>query len=209
MSAALLSLLLTASAASVLLPWAARRADGFSVGLALVGLLILATPAMGHTLLGRADPGGFGTLGLGARLGLMALSAALFLGLLWIAALKTRWLAGLSFAPLLDSIARALLALAAIMLSAQLYYAYYRLIIPSLPAQVVIAWPGWDDIADLLSIWQDGPLGQRLRGAVFWAVTLAGPLSHWLARAEPRPPSRALSALFGGVLAAGLHGLGQ
>ncbi|NQW12376.1 MAG: hypothetical protein HQ481_21125 [Alphaproteobacteria bacterium] len=215
---ALLSVLLTAVVASVLLPWAFRLSNGigpgvteprgFRVGLALTALLILATPAVGHTLLGRADPGGFGTLSLGARLGLLALSTVLLLALLWVGALKSRWLARWPCAPLLDLLAGAALALAAITLSAQLFYGYYRLVIPGLPAQGVIAWPGGQGIVELFAVWRDGPLGERVRGAVFWAVTLAGPIARWLARSQPTPPSRALAAALGAALAVTLHGAG-
>ena len=223
----MLSAVLTAVAAGVLLPWAVRPAkaaapcvmgsymtgsDGFRLGFALVVMLSLAMPAVGHTLLGRADPGGFGTLSLGARLGLLALSTALLLVLLWLGALKTRWLiqwrVRWPWAPLLDLAAAATLAAAAITLGGQVFYEYYRLVIPGLPAQWVITGEPWWTVTDALPIWRDGPLGRRISGAAFWAVILAGPVAQWLAHVEPKSPSRPASALFGAALALALHGVG-
>lgn len=165
-----------------------------AVGLALLGALVLAMPAFSKAAATGTTPGGLSSLGAGGALATVTLSVALATVLFVLVGLLVEH-GGRRAAPVLALAT----ALTFVTLSTQLYYELYRALIPGLPAQWVVAIPSLAAVADMLAIWREGPLGDRLRGATVWVA---------VARTLPYVrPGRGLAALFGAGLATLLHAL--
>ncbi|GMG81127.1 hypothetical protein LNKW23_03390 [Paralimibaculum aggregatum] len=128
----------------------------------------------------------FFTLSASARAGLLALSAG-FAGLAGALARAGLRAAGRRLAPRL---AVALLVFWGFeWLSPQGYYAYYRAVIPGLPAQWVIGRPpGPGQVAEILGFAGPATLSAHARGLLGWALLLAA-CAPMLRRLRP-PRSR-------------------
>lgn len=107
----------------------------------------------------------FFTLNTGGQIGLAVLSAVLALGML----LLTRRLA-ITRTPARRVAVWALLYFLFVWLSPQLYYTYYRAIIPGLPSQWVIPWPDVLEPLALLTFTAGDSLSAHGRGILGWAM---------------------------------------
>ncbi len=174
------------------------------LGLGLLTALVLAMPGFLTGAVAGTDPGGFSTLTVSAQFGLAALSVSLAALACAANGLKSRWLSN-RLSPYWHRLAidlplTAVLAVIAVELSFQIFYAYYQIVIPGLPAQWVIGLPDIGRLLADMAVWSDAGLGARLRGATIWVLLV----QTALAGHGYRPPGRA--ALLGAGVAAGLHG---
>ena len=87
------------------------------------------------------------------------------------------------------------------LLSPQVFYAYYRLIIPGLPNQWVIRWPEADHILRGLLFEANGRLAEHVAGALFWGLILQ---AIWLQTATGRTRGAAAVAVVSAIGAARL-----
>ena len=111
----------------------------------------------------------FFTLGIGGRIGLLALSLLLAAGCVVLIFWVSRRF-GLA-AGLLASVAVAYLF---IWLSPQIYYGYYLLIFDGLPVQWVIkSPPALDDFMETLGFQGQSTLSAHGQGALFWGMCAA------------------------------------
>ncbi len=138
------------------------------------------------------------TLALGPRIGLILLSGALIYGLFWLSAAKSQFLyrqAGrrwLLLAAACDLLASGLLFLLAAVLSPQLYYSYYRLVIPGLPEQWVIGRNSIDVVvAKLTSARATASLADIAVAASFWGLLVMTLCCFLLAAGWMRRPGDA------------------
>ena len=75
-------------------------------------------------------------------------------------------------------------------LSPQLFYAYYRTIIPGLPAQWVIRAPDWPRVTEALLFAPEARLAEHLAALLFWAYSCKPyGCNPALAGAASAPPS--------------------
>lgn len=107
----------------------------------------------------------FFTLNTGGQIGLAVLSAVLALGML----LLTRRLA-IARTPAWRVAVWALLYFLFVWLSPQVFYTYYRAIIPGLPLQWVIHWPDLLEPPMLLSFLAGDSMSAHARGLLGWAM---------------------------------------
>ena len=113
------------------------------------------------------DGDSFFTLSMAGRIGLICLSAVLSAAVLILASLVMRgrgqW-------------ARLIAALAAfalfVWLSPQIYYIYYRMIIPGLPAQWVIGGPPYAQMLAFATFSGPVNLSAHGQGVLFWMLAL-------------------------------------
>ncbi len=149
-------------------------------GVCLVAV-VLGAPSLWLAALGGYAGDSFYTLDPAARAGLIVLSAALVLALWWTAAAKSVLLHRLAgarsipaaLAALADVLASLVLLALAVGLAPQLYYAYYRIVIPGLPAQwVVREWFDWQTLLRVAALSPDASLSDHLTGITFWVVML-------------------------------------
>lgn len=120
------------------------------------------------------------TLGWGGRLGVIAISSLGLIAVFGAIAVKSKRMArlpGLLAVPL-DIIAGLLIYSVAFWLSPQLFYSFYQIIFPDLPAQIVIKSPlDQDRLRTIIIPAQGGSLADHLAGVGFWAVI---PFTLWL-----------------------------
>ena len=110
----------------------------------------------------------FFTLSTAGQAGLAALSLILSVAILVL----TRRLAG--GRPLIWRIAIwALLFFLFVWLSPQVYYTYYRMIIPDLPLQWVIRWPDVPETLALMAFMAGDSLSAHGKGVLGWAMLAA------------------------------------
>jgi len=114
-------------------------------------------------------------LGLVGSAGLMLLSAGMVLVLFWLAAVKTRWLEARSpWLLLADPPLAILLFMVSFMITPQLYYIYYVIMIPNLPIQwVATRWIGPLDLLSLARLPAAGSASDHLSGLALRALVLA------------------------------------
>jgi len=136
---------------------------------------------------------------------LAGLSAALVLSLFWLSTVKSAALyragAKLRVPPLAvlaaDLLASAALMAGAVGLSPQIYYSYYRLVLPDLPAQWVLS--GWAALETLLRqarLLPDASLADHLVGLTFWSLLVT---TCWVfVFAHPQVRQRVSSRVAGG-----------
>jgi len=178
-----------------------------------VATAILAAPTVWSAALDGYGNDSFFTLAPWPRAGLAALSAALILGLFSLSAAKSAAIhrAGAKLrAPPLAVFAADLLASAALMaialgLSPQIYYSYYRLVVPGLPAQWQLR--GWATVESLLrqaSLAPDASLAHHLVGLTLWSLLIMTGWFFVLAHPQVR---RRVSSRLAGLGAALLCGL--
>ncbi len=120
------------------------------------------------------------TLGLGGRIGVVAISSFGLMAVFSVIAMKSNRLARLPqpAAIPLDIVAGLLVYCIAFWLSPQLFYSFYQLIFPDLPAQIVIKSPiDLDRLRDIIIPKHGGSLSDHLAGVGFWAVI---PFTLWL-----------------------------
>ncbi|MEX0339358.1 MAG: hypothetical protein AB3N11_09995 [Arenibacterium sp.] len=116
------------------------------------------------------------------QVGLAALSALLFLAIVALTHFATRRMALWS---------RVLIGLVAfwafVWLSPQVYYMYYRMIIPALPLQWVIKPPvGPQRLIQLLTFQWRANLSAHGQGLLGWCLIL-WPVLHWWRRSRAKP----------------------
>ncbi len=165
---------------------------------------ILAAPTVWSAVLDGYGNDSFFTLAPWPRAGLAALSAALILSLFSLLAAKSaafyRAGAKLRVPPLVvlaaDLLASAALMVGALGLSPQVYYSYYRLIVPDLPAQWQL--PGWAVSESPLRQAYLAPgasLADHLVGLTFWSLLV---MTGWLfVLAHPQVRQRVSSRVAG------------
>ena len=108
----------------------------------------------------------FYTLNLIARLGLLAVSAALTLMLVLIACVCMRRQRG----PVRVAIATLLFSIF-VWVSPQIYYEYYQLIFNGLPRQwVIVSLPAFNDLLGLITFMGPQTLSAHTLGALFWIL---------------------------------------
>jgi len=146
-------------------------------GLAALPLTALVQPAIWTRLSVFYKGDDAFTLGISQRIGLGLISFVMIALLFVVFARISQKLAAVlsSTAPRLGcDIALRVLGFAALITCApQIYYAYYRLIIPGLPAQWVIRWPDMSTWATLLTFAPDGRLAEHLISATLWGLIVA------------------------------------
>ena len=101
--------------------------------------------------------------------------------------------------------ASASLIAGAVWLSPQIYYSYYRLVLPGLPPQWVLS--GWAAIETLLRqvrLSPDANLADQLVGLTFWSLLV---MTCWVFVFAHPQVQRRVSARAAGVGAAILYGL--
>jgi hypothetical protein len=142
------------------------------------GLVILVSPPLQASINTGYPDDSFWTLGWGGRAGVLAITMIGFVLLYALLALKSRALQDRRAGIVVLDIAAGLLIYAVVYsLSPQVFYWFYRMILPDLPSQVVIKSP-----LDLTAIraaidFGDGPsLAQDIAGVGLWAVV---PFSLW------------------------------
>lgn len=175
---------------------------------------VLAAPTVWLAVLNGYADDSFFTLTPWPRAGLAVLSAALILALFWVSAIKSaafyRAGAKLGMPPLsvlaADLLASVALVTGAVGLSPQIYYSYYRLVLPGLPSQWVLS--GWAALETLLRqarLLPDASLADHLVGLTFWSLLV---MACWVfVFAHPRVVRRQVSARVAGGGAALVSGL--
>ena len=118
----------------------------------------------------------FFTLDSGGLIGLAVLSAVLSIAMLL---LTRRLVAGRR--PIWRVLIWGLLFFLFVWLSPQLYYTYYRMIIPGLPLQRVIPWPDLMEPVALLTFTAGESLSAHGRGILGWAMLA---MANWRFRAK-------------------------
>ena len=118
----------------------------------------------------------FFTLDSGGQIGLAVLSAVLS-----IAMLLLTWRLAAGRRPIWRVVIWGLLFFLFVWLSPQLYYTYYRMIIPGLPLQWVIPWPDLMEPVALLTFTAGESLSAHGRGILGWAMLA---MANWRVRAE-------------------------
>ena len=140
---------------------------------------VLAASTVWSAVLNGYAGDSFFTLTPWPRVGLVVLSAALILALFWLSAAKSAALyragAKLRVPSLVvlatDLVASAALMAGAVWLSPQIYYTYYRLLLPDLPSQWVLS--GWVAVETLgwqVRLSPDASLADHLVGLTFWSL---------------------------------------
>ena len=113
--------------------------------------------------------------------GVLAISLVLIVLFFWLLMLglapMAKAVAGRSFrragVAILSVIGSLLIFGIAHTLSPQIYYAYYRKIIPGLPDQWVIkTWLDWPRLAEAAAFHGNGSLSSHLTGLVFWSIVI-------------------------------------
>ena len=178
-----------------LLPWALVIAVAWHPG--LMWGLVASRAGDSFFTLSRAAGGGLVLIALVASLALFALSA------MKTRALRRAFSRRATLAPAAaDLFATALLAIAALALAPQLFYAYYRLVFPDLPDRWVLhGLPSAARLRALVRPVASGSLADHAAALVLWTLVLACLLGWLLAvRRRRRPLGRwraaaALSAL--------------
>lgn len=128
----------------------------------------------------------FFTLSTFGRTGVLTISVISIALLFFILSIKTKWILQMAPSAVFLRISVALLdclvsmGLFGVFFSAspQIYYTFYRVLIPDLPQQIVIK--SLYDLDKLILIAQlpvSGTLSQHLSGIVFWAIV---PFTFWL-----------------------------
>jgi hypothetical protein len=147
---------------------------------------VLAAPTVWSAFLGGYAGDSFYTLTPWPRAGLALLSVTLIIALFWASAAKSAVLyraGGKLRVPALlmlaaDLVASVTLMAGAIWFSPQIYYSYYRLVLPGLPSQWVLS--GWASIETLLSqarMLPDASLADHMVGLTFWSLLV---MTCWL-----------------------------
>lgn len=175
--------------------WALSRDRSNTWPIALIGMVAsLLTVGLAAAQLWPAMQAGYPgdsywTLGLTGRLGVAAISASGVTLLFALLTLKTRIIlalkrqaTGTAWA-IIDMAAG--LALFAVGFSAapQVFYTFYRMIIPDLPQQWVIkGWVDWDRLSGIARLSSDAALADHTAGITLWSIipfTLWLHLRHW------------------------------
>lgn len=190
--------------------WYLTRHDKMTFWIFLVGVfssmiaVFVVSPSLRDITFSRYEGDSFFTLDAFGRSGVLAISTTcilLFFGLIY---LKTRWImrrtpSHLAFrllSVLLDSFAGCLLFGVLYSASPQIYYTFYRIIIPSLPNQVVIkTFFDWDRLMLILSLDASETLSHHLAGVCLLAII---PFTFWChARSLPSTIQKWGLMLFG------------
>ncbi|MEM7546138.1 MAG: hypothetical protein AAF367_11430 [Pseudomonadota bacterium] len=165
-------------------------------GLAALPLVALAQPGIWSRLIAGYEGDDFFTLGMAQRIGLAVIALALLAALFVVAAALSRLTVrrarlGLGLGLGVDISIRSVFYGALITLAPQVFYTYYRLIIPGLPSQWVIRWPDGDGLLTGLTFAADGRLAEHLVTAGFWGLIVA---AIWL-HMPHRPQMRLIATL--------------
>jgi len=181
----------------LLLPWALVVAVAWHPGF-LRGLGVSRRDDPFVTLSG-ADGIGLAVIALVASLALFALSVAKTRALRRVFARRASLVAATA-----DLLATVLLALAALALAPQLFYAYYRLVFPDLPSKWVLSGlPSAEQLRALLRPLPGDPLADQAAALTLWTLALACVLGWMLdVRRRRRPLGAWQAATFLGALAA-------
>jgi hypothetical protein len=183
------------------------------VGAGAVVTVVLAAPPVWRALATGYPRDSLLTLPPVPRGGLILLTVGLVFALFWISAAKTaamhRAARRLAVTPLLvlaaDLFATLVLFAAARVASPQIYYSYYRLVIPGLPSQWVRAeWPGIGDLLALAGLAPDAGSAAHAAGVGLWGLMI---MTGWLFVFGLPPSSRSLSSRQAGAGAALLSGV--
>ncbi|MEL6642198.1 MAG: hypothetical protein AAFP98_12975 [Pseudomonadota bacterium] len=126
----------------------------------------------------------FWTLGWGGRVGVLAISTIgitlIFLFLAWktrIILRMTRQATGMAWM-IIDVVLGLMFFAVVFSASPQVFYSFYRLIIPGLPQQWVIDGPiNIERLGQIVTLAIDGHLADHLAGLAFWAIV---PFTVWL-----------------------------
>lgn len=155
----------------------------FGTWMSIVGVVI-SLPPLWDAIRAGYPTDSFWTLGVGGRLGVIALSAvgisATFLCLAWKTSLILRFRRGpTATAWALIDIAIGLFIFAVVFsVSPQAFYSFYRLIIPGLPQQWVIdGLLDQDRLKMIAIVTSGGSLADHLAGVALWATV---PFTAWL-----------------------------
>ena len=139
-------------------------------------LIAAAQPGVWMRLLTGYEGDDFWTLDCGRGAGLALIAAALCLALLWGGARVSGWIrargGGAFGRAIVDASMKACGFAVLYLLSPQLFYAYYRQIIPGLPNQWVIRWPEAEHVLRALAFAPEARLAEHLAAALFWGVIL-------------------------------------
>lgn len=109
----------------------------------------------------------FYTLSQGGQLGLLLLSAALGVALLWLG-----WRLMRSQRRGVALVIAVALFVGFVWLSPQIYYTYYRQIFAGLPAQWVIGWPPILDAVRFATFTGPANLSAHSQGLLFWLLVV-------------------------------------
>ena len=194
--------------------WADSNSSGLRRAAIAGGVTaVLAAPTVWLAVLNGYAGDSFFTLTPWPRAGLAGLSAALILALFWLSAVKSAALyragAKLRVPPPVvlaaDLVASTALMAGAAGLSPQIYYSYYRLLLPGLPSQWVLS--GWAALETLLRqarLLPDASLADHLAGLTFWSLLI---MTCWVFVFAHPQVRRQVSARLAGVGAALVCGL--
>ncbi len=185
-------------------------------GICLVAV-VLGAPSLWLAVAGGYAGDSLYTLEPAARAGLIVLSGVLILSLWWIAAAKSvllhrltaAWGIPAAMVVLADLLVSLVLLALAVGLSPQLYYAYYRAIIPGLPDQwVVRQWFDWQTMQRAAALPPDASLSEHLTGITFWvvmAMALCWPLIQPGFERKHTQPSLLAVGLAAALMCLGVH----
>lgn len=155
---------------------AGGKLNDLRAGVLACFLILVAQPGVWMRGAQRYAGDDFWTLEGVRGFGLALIAASLCLGLLWLGARASRWIRDWRLGEAPRSAADISLKVIGIsglyVLSPQLFYAYYRQIIPGLPSQWVIQWPDPAHVMRGLTFAADARLAEHVAGALFWGLIL-------------------------------------
>ncbi len=167
------------------------RPDGMArllFGLGALAIPLLASPAVWMSAVAAYPGDSFHTLNLPAQIGLAALTALMLLLGFQLTLAKSirlagsRTPAGRLFVGILDVGGTAAAFILLWGLSPQLYYEYYKQVIPNLPSQLVIRDPfPVFEVLERAMLRADGSIADHLTGLAFLSICLAALAPHLMA----------------------------
>ena len=146
---------------------------------AATAVVLLAARPVQTAILSGYPNDSFWDLGLGGRLGVLAISAfglaLIFLILAW----KSRFFRGLPFGLglALDVLVGILIYAVLYSVSPQAYYALYQMIFPDLPTQIVVRHIISPRLVDIAQLQAAGSMSDHLAGVALWAIL---PFTLWV-----------------------------
>lgn len=152
--------------------------------------VFLSVPALWQALYEGYPRDSFFTLQTGGRLGVLAISLTAIMVFFMTLARKTgyllRWSDRRGDSAMMrlcifigDCLSGLALFIAGIWVLPQVFYGFYRILIPSLPQQIVIKpAPDFERLVDIMRLQSDGSLSQHLTGITFYAVILFTAFLH-------------------------------